>query len=82
VSDTVSFQYDGERRPWRVIEAATGQVTSTFYDGDGRPFMNIRQLGVLLDTQHLITCTRYSETGKPVRTWGPVLVNPANTCPA
>jgi RHS repeat-associated protein len=77
VSDTLATAYDSERRPIQTTDALGKQV-QTSYDADGRPTSVARQLA----SQWLISCTRYSATGKPIRVWGPSLSPSATTCPA
>ncbi|MBT2336215.1 RHS repeat protein [Variovorax paradoxus] len=76
VTDTVTTAYDSERRAIQVTDAA-GKLTKTTYDKDGRPTIAAAQLG----TQWLVSCSRYSETGKVTRAWGPGLTAAATTCP-
>ncbi|MFM0047294.1 RHS repeat-associated core domain-containing protein [Paraburkholderia sediminicola] len=77
LNDTIATSYDSERRPI-VTTDALGKQIQTSYDADGRPTSIARQLA----SQWLTSCTRYSETGKPVRAWGPSLTASATTCPA
>ncbi|MDQ0612258.1 RHS repeat-associated protein [Variovorax sp. W1I1] len=77
VTDTVTTAYDTERRAIQVTDAA-GKLTKTTYDKDGRPTITAAQIG----TQWLVSCSRYSETGKVTRAWGPGLTAAASTCPA
>lgn len=76
VTDTVTTAYDSARRAIQVTDAA-GKLTKTTYDKDGRPTIVAAQLG----TQWLVSCSRYSETGKVTRAWGPALTAAATTCP-
>ncbi|RSZ30580.1 RHS repeat protein [Variovorax beijingensis] len=76
VTDTVTTAYDSARRAIQVTDAA-GKLTKTTYDKDGRPTIAAAQFG----TQWLVTCSRYSETGKVTRAWGPALTAAATTCP-
>lgn len=77
VSDTLSTSYDSERRAIQTTNAA-GKQTRTEYDADGRPLKTASQIG----TNWLVSCTRYSETGKVLRAWGPALTSAATTCPS
>ena len=45
---------------------------------DGRPIKVAAQIGAAW----LVSCTRYSETGKVVRAWGPAQTAASTTCPA
>lgn len=76
VGDTISFVYDTERRVTQTTNAL-GKLTRQGYDLDGRPVRSASQTG----TQWLVSCTRYSLTGKPTRTWGPALTAADTTCP-
>ncbi|RIX83200.1 RHS repeat-associated core domain-containing protein [Acidovorax cavernicola] len=76
VTDTVTTAYDAGRRAIQVTDAA-GKLTKTTYDKDGRPTITGAQIG----TQWLVSCSRYSETGKVTRAWGPALTAAATTCP-
>jgi len=76
VTDTVTTAYDAGRRATQVTDAA-GKLTKTTYDKDGRPTITAAQVG----TQWLVSCSRYSETGKVTRAWGPALTAAATTCP-
>lgn len=76
VTDTVTTAYDTERRAIQLTDAA-GKLSKTTYDKDGRPTITAAQLG----TQWLVSCSRYSETGKVTRAWGPGLTAAATTCP-
>lgn len=77
VTDTVTTAYDAARRSIQVTDAA-GKLTKVTYDKDGRPTTTAAQIG----TQWLVSCNRYSETGKVTRAWGPGLTAAATTCPA
>ncbi|MDP9877263.1 RHS repeat-associated protein [Variovorax boronicumulans] len=77
VTDTVTTAYDAGRRAIQVTDAAS-KLTKTTYDKDGRPTITAAQIG----TQWLVSCSRYSETGKVTRAWGPALTAAATTCPA
>jgi len=76
VTDTVTTAYDSARRAIQLTDAA-GKLSKTTYDKDGRPTITAAQLG----TQWLVSCSRYSETGKLTRAWGPALTAAATTCP-
>ncbi len=76
VADTVATTYDTERRPTQVTDTA-GKQTRVAYDADGRPVKSAAQAGA----QWLVSCSRYSETGKVTRAWGPALTSAATTCP-
>lgn len=76
VVDTLASVYDTERRAIQTTDAA-GKQTRVSFDPDGRPTISAAQIGA----QWLVSCTRYSETGKPVRAWGPAQTAAATTCP-
>ena len=76
VADTLATVYDTERRPTQTTDAAGKRVLMA-YDADGRPVKTAALVGM----QWLVTCSRYSETGKLTRAWGPGLTGAA-MCPA
>ncbi|VTU27608.1 Cell wall-associated polypeptide CWBP200 [Variovorax sp. PBL-H6] len=76
VADTIATAYDTERRPTQVTDAV-GKQSRVAYDADGRAVKSAAQQG----TQWLVSCSRYSETGKVTRAWGPALTAAATTCP-
>jgi RHS repeat-associated protein len=77
VTDVVTSTYDSERRPTEV-KNALGKLTRTAYDADGRPVRMAAQVGA----QWLVSCKRYSTSGKVVRSWGPSLMSADTSCPA
>lgn len=77
VVDTMATGYDTERCPVQTTDAA-GKLSQTTYNPDGRPTISAAQIG----TQWLVSCVRYSETGKALRVWGPAQTAAATTCPA
>ena len=77
VVDTMATTYDGERRPTQITDAL-GKQTRITYDADGRPLKTAAQQGA----QWLVSCKRYSESGKVTREWGPAVTVAATTCPA
>ncbi|VTU29148.1 Cell wall-associated polypeptide CWBP200 [Variovorax sp. PBS-H4] len=76
VADTIATTYDAERRPTQVTDAM-GKQTRTAYDADGRAVQSAAQQGA----QWLVSCSRYSETGKLTRAWGPGVTAAATSCP-
>ncbi|MDQ0612255.1 RHS repeat-associated protein [Variovorax sp. W1I1] len=76
VTDTLATAYDSERRPTQTTNAI-GKQTRTAYDPDGRAIKTAAQIGA----QWLVSCSRYSETGKVTRAWGPAQTAAATTCP-
>jgi RHS repeat-associated protein len=74
---SIGFIYDAAQR---VIQTTDGALTptTTSYDADGRPVAT----AVRLYGQWMVTCRRYSATGKVVRVWGPALTASDKTCPA
>lgn len=77
VTDTITTSYDTERHP-TIVTDALGKQARTTYDADGRPTIVARQIG----TQWMTSCSRYSGTGKVIRSWGPSTTTSATACPA
>lgn len=73
------FEYDAAGR---VIETwDTGNLeTRTSYDEDGRPTTTAKKMDQQ-SLQWMVTCTRYSATGRRVRVWGPALTGSPSACP-
>ncbi|MDR0183578.1 RHS repeat-associated core domain-containing protein [Lysobacter arvi] len=76
VADITQVRYDSERRAIETTNAL-GKLSRTGYDDDGRVTRTAAQAG----TQWLVSCTRYSVTGKAERQWGPALTSADTTCP-
>nr|WP_309963706.1 RHS repeat domain-containing protein [Variovorax guangxiensis] len=77
VADAIATTYDSERRPTQITDAL-GKQTRMAYDAEGRPVRTSAQV----DTLWLVSCTRYSETGKVIRAWGPSLPIAVSICPS
>ncbi len=77
VADTVAIAYDAARQPTQVTNALS-KLTKTAYDADGRATIVASQLGAAW----MVSCTNYSASGKPIKTWGPAQTASATTCPA
>lgn len=78
VTDVTSFVYDNERRLKQTTDAL-GRVSKTRYDADGRPERVAAQAPGA--NTWLVSCTSYTATGKPSRSWGPALLNSDTACP-
>ena len=76
-TDTVTTAYDAARQPITITDGLTKQTKIT-YDADGRVITSAKQLGAAW----LVSCSTYSASGKPLKTWGPAQTAAATTCPA
>lgn len=77
VTDTVTTDYDAERRPIQVTNAL-GKISKLRYNADGRLALTAAQLGA----EWSVSCRNYFPSGKLKTTWGPVLGAVDNACPA
>ena len=76
VTDTVTNVYDAERRMTKTTNALS-KATTLAYDADGRLIRSAAKIG----TQFLVTCRSYTNSGKPLKVWGPAETAAATTCP-
>lgn len=77
LADTAIYVYDAERRLTQSTDAVS-KLSGRGYDPDGRLIRTAAQIG----TQWLVSCVRYTPSGKALREWGPGLTGAATTCPA
>jgi RHS repeat-associated protein len=79
-----TIAYDAARRVTRTTDAA-GAITVTSYDSDGRPIATATQVSRkpsnVFEWDWMVSCRRYSATGKPIRVWGPGFSASADACP-
>ena len=77
VVDQHSHMYDNELRLVQSTDAL-GKLSKIAYDADGRPVRAAAQVGL----KWLVSCKRYSPSGKALRSWGPALTAADTACPA
>ncbi|OAM51999.1 hypothetical protein A7981_00445 [Methylovorus sp. MM2] len=75
VTDTVTTTYDVARQPTQITDGL-GKLTKLTYDADGRLTIQAKQIG----TAWHVSCTTYSASGKPLKTWGAAQTALATTC--
>jgi RHS repeat-associated protein len=76
VADTQTRTYDALRRVTAVTDAR-GKATRTYFDPKGRAVRTAARVG----QSWLVSCTRYTDTDRPERQWGPVLMSDDAACP-